>query len=181
MLAKATELCEASYGLMYLCEGPDFRVAAIHGDLPAAFKGQWQSGKLFRPHHDVAHARAARARETVHVADLRQDPAYLSGDPLPVAGVEVAGIRTLVAIPMVKDAELVGVFSIYRREVRPFTDKQIELVQNFAAQAVIAIENARLLNELRESLAQQTATAEILATISSSQSQLKPVFDSIVD
>jgi GAF domain len=124
MLANATTLCEASYGLMYLCEGDALRMAALHGDLPEAFKEQWRSGTLFRPHPDVAPARAVRTRKVVHVADLREDRAYLSGDPLPVAGVEVAGIRTIVVIPMLKENEPVGAISIYRKEVRPFTDKR---------------------------------------------------------
>src|SRR5262249_47707412 len=132
MLANATSLCEASYGLMYLCEGDALKIAALHGELPEAFKEQWRSGTQFRPHPDVAPARAVRTRKVLHVADLRKDPAYLSGDPLPVAGVEVAGIRTLLVIPMLKENKPVGAISIYRKEVRPFTDKQIELVTNFA-------------------------------------------------
>ena len=187
MLENATRLCEASYGLMYLCEGDALRMAALHGDLPGAFKEQWRSGTLFQPHPDVAPARAVRTRKVVHVADLREDPAYLSGDPLPVAGVEVAGVRTLVVIPMLKENDPVGVISIYRKEVRPFTDKQIELVLNFASQAVIAIENTRLLNELHqrtddlsESLEQQTATSEVLSVISSSPGELDPVFQAML-
>jgi GAF domain-containing protein len=111
---------------------------------------------------------------------LREDQAYLSGDPLPVAGVEVAGIRTLVVIPMLKENEPLGAISIYRKEVRPFNDKQIELVQNFAKQAVIAIENTRLLNELRESLQRQTATSEVLQVISTSPGELDLVFQAML-
>ena len=180
MLANATRLCQASYGLMYLCEGDALRLAALHGDLPGGFKEQWRSGTLFRPHPDVAPARAVRTRKVVHVADLREDRAYLSGDPLPVAGVEVLGIRTLLVIPMLKENEPVGAISIYRKEVRPFTDKQIALLTNFANQAVIAIENARLLDELRESLQQQTATADVLKVISSSPGELGLVFQAML-
>ena len=121
-----------------------------------------------------------RTQRPVQVPDMRESRAYLNGEPLPVAAVEIAGIRTLLSVPMFKDEEVVGSITIYRKEVRPFSEKQIELVQNFAAQAVIAIENTRLLNELRESLEQQTATSELLGVISRSSGDVGPVFESVL-
>ena len=114
----------------------------MHGALPAAYLEQWRAGTAFRSGPENPAIRAIATRQPVQVDDLREHQVYLRGDPLPVAAVEVAGVRTLVTVPMFKDNEPVGVITIYRREVRPFTDKQMELVKNFAAQAVIAIENA---------------------------------------
>jgi two-component system, NtrC family, sensor kinase len=180
MLANASKLCEASYGTLWLREGNGFRMVAMHGGLPPAWIEQWRSGALYHPGPDRPLARATTARQPIQIADLRTDPSYLERDALPVAAAEIAGIRTLLLVPMFKESELVGAIAIYRREVRPFTDKQIELVQNFAAQAVIAIENTRLLNELRESLQQQTATADVLKVISSSPGDLAPVFEAML-
>ena len=170
MLENATKLCGASYGTMWLTEGEGFRAAARHGTLPVvSTQGGW-TGTYFQPRSDIPLARCARTRTAVHVTDMREEQSYLDGDPWIVSGVDEAGVRSLLAVPMLKDNETVGAIGIYRTEVRSFSDKQIELVTNFAAQAVIAIENARLVSELRartgeltQSVGELRALGEMLA------------------
>jgi GAF domain-containing protein len=188
MLVNATRLCEARYGVMWLREGDAFRSAAIHGALPPAYIEQWRSGALVYPTPHSPLALVMQTRKAVQVPDMRQSRSYLDGDPLPVAAVDLAGIRTLLLVPMFKEDDLIGAIVIYRQEVRPFVEKQVNLVTNFAKQAVIAIENARLLKELRQrtddlsqSLEQQTATSEVLETISASAGELEPVFNKMLE
>src|SRR3974390_529801 len=179
MLANATRLCGASYGAMWLRDGDGFRNAALHGPLPPEYVEQI-TRLLVHPGPDGVLTQLVQTRKPVHVPDLRDSRAHLYRDTLPVAAVEVAGVRTIVSVPMFKADEVIGAITIYRKEIRPFTDKQIELVKNFAAQAVITIEKGRLLNDLRESLQQQTATSEILEVISNSPTDSQPAFDAIV-
>jgi GAF domain-containing protein len=180
MLAQATRLCEAKFGVLWLCEGDGFRSVALHG-VPTAYARERAQTPFIRPSSSTVVGRVARTKRVAHVDDIKAEPSYLAGDPVRVASVDLGGARTLVAVPMLKGSELIGVIGIYRQEVRPFTGKQIELVQDFAAQAVIAIENTRLLNELREALAQQTATSDVLQVISSSPGALDPVFEAMLE
>jgi len=179
MLENATRICDAKFGNLWLSKDDGFLVAATH-NLPPAYRDELQVGVVIHPGPNLPVARAASARKTVHIADLRADVAYLD-EPVARAGVELGEVRTLLTVPMLRELEVVGVFAIYRQEVRAFTEKQIALVQNFAAQAVIAIENARLLSELRESLDRQTATADVLRVISSSPGELEPVFQAMLE
>jgi len=182
LLANATRLCEASYGTLWLHENDgQMRMAALHGRLPESFRGQWRVGTLFRPSPAVPTARVFHTRNPVQIVDLKADEAYFARDPLAVASVEIGGIRSLIAIPVLKDKTIVGALTIYRREVRTFTEKHIQLVTNFATQAAVAIENARLLSELRESLQEQTATSEVLQVISSSPGDLHPLFEAMLE
>jgi GAF domain-containing protein len=178
MLQNATRICEAKFGTLYLRESEGFRTVAAHNAPPAYI--EVRTRELIRPSPDTALGGVAATKRVVHIADIKTIPSYVERNPFIVTPVELGGYRTVLAVPMLKNNELIGVITINRQEVRPFTDKQIELVQNFAAQAVIAIENARLLNELKQSLEQQTATADVLRVISSSPGELEAVFRTIL-
>jgi hypothetical protein len=172
MLKNATRICGAKFGVLFRFEGGLFHPAALL-DVPPAFADFLARQGSFAPEPGRLFGRLCQTKKVIQVDDRATEP-----EPSP--SVRYGGARSSIAVPMLKKNELIGAFFIYRTEVRPFTDKQITLVQNFAAQAVIAIENTRLLNELRESLQQQTATADVLQVISSSPGELQPVFEEML-
>jgi GAF domain-containing protein len=179
MLRNATQICNAEFASLFRFEnGKPLRLASLN--VPSALT-EFLSRGIPHVTPQNAFGRVIASRQQVHIDDYRADQAYLEGDPMAVAGVEHGGIRSLLIVPMIKDDEIVGAFGIFRQEVRPFSQKQIQLVNSFAAQAVIAIENARLLHELRDSLVRQTATSELLQVITSSPGNLAPVFSKMLE
>ena len=160
LLESATRLCGAEFGIMNLLSGGSVRQVSFY-NMPEAYVSEW-SGKQYPPHPESVMGTVMRTRQAVHVDDLRTRPAYLARNPAVVALSDIAGARTYVGVPLLQRDELVGMISIYRREVRPFDEKQVQLVERFASQAVIALENARLLNELRERTHQLSRSLENL-------------------
>src|SRR5207249_9979155 len=175
MLEKAMHLCDAAFGVLWTGDGESYRAAALRGVPPTYAEFVTREPRGSRP--GGALGRLALGEPLVHIPDTFASTADQTARTL----VELGGIRTLLAVPLRKDGALLGAFTIYRQEPRPFSDKQIALLHNFAAQAVIAVENARLITETREALEQQTATAEVLGVINSSPGKLSPVFDAMLE
>jgi class 3 adenylate cyclase len=182
ILENAVRVCDASFGDIGQLEDGVIRLLAVHKATPPAFIELRRRTQRVPPASDSPSARILATKAPLHIHDLKCDRAYLERSaPMTVAAVELGGFRTFLGVPLLKEREVVGLMFLGRQFVRPFTDRQIELVKNFAAQAVVAIENARLLNELRQSLEQQTAAAEVLQVISRSPGDLDPVFKSMLE
>ena len=181
MLEKAVRICDAKFGNIQSWDGETFRVVATYKTPPALVEARKRLP--VRPTSpDLALGRLVATKMVVHIDDLAAERSYIEHrHPAAVAAVEGGGVRTALLVPMLKENEVIGAFTLSRQEVRHFTEKQIALVTNFAAQAVIAIENTRLLSDLRESLQEQTATSEVLQVISSSPGNVQPVFSTVLE
>src|SRR5215472_12682970 len=180
MLDKAIRLCDTAFGIMQTYDGEAFPTVALRGAPPALVE-VFRERESFKPRSGNLAERILAGETVIRATDLREEPHYLAGARPARALVELGAARSFACIALRKDNALLGALTAYRTEIRPFTDKQIALLQNFAAQAVIAMENARLITETREALEQQTATAEVLQVINSSPGDLAPVFDAMLE
>src|SRR5262245_7597761 len=178
LLENAVRICGAKFGSLYLCEGEGFRAVAMYNAPPAFAEA---SASVLHPHWDTAIARAASTKKPTQIVDITKTEGYVERHPFVINAVARGGFRTVLSAPMLRENALIGIISIYRRDIQRFSDNQVELVAHFASQAVIAIENTRLLTELRESLQQQTATSEVLRVISSSPGELGTVFQAMLE